>query len=123
MIFLDDLIAIGGRLFGPAHARQFSDLAFDSRRLEAGQLFLAVKSDTGDGHDYILQAVRKGASGVLCQRVPDGLAPGVTCILVDDTRQALLRWARFVLTRAEAEVVAVTGSSGKTITKEAIADV
>ncbi len=123
MIYLDDFLAIGGQLHGQAHARQFSDLAFDSRRLEPGQLFLAVKSDTGDGHDYILDAVRKGATGVLCQRLPPDLPPGVTCLLVDDTRRALLRWAHRVLRKYATTVIAVTGSSGKTIAKEAIADV
>jgi UDP-N-acetylmuramoyl-tripeptide--D-alanyl-D-alanine ligase len=101
MIDLQDLLqATGGHLYNQPCARQFADLAFDSRRLastaspELGPLFVAVKSDTGDGHDYILDAVRKGATGVLCQQIPAGLPPRVTCVLVNDTRQALLDWAR-----------------------------
>jgi alanine racemase len=130
MIDLQDLLqATAGHLHHPPCARQFADLAFDSRRLVPadpsglGQLFVAVKSDTGDGHDYILDAVRKGATGVLCQQIPAGLPPGVTCVLVNDTRQALLDWARLVLQKTNLQVIAVTGSSGKTTTKEAIAAV
>jgi alanine racemase len=130
MIELDDLVrATGGRLHGTVHARRFSDLAFDSRRLPEGSpcgegpLFVAVKSATGDGHDYIGEAVRKGAIGVLCQRVPADLPPEVTCLVVADTRQALLDWARFILHKHAPTVIAVTGSSGKTTTKEAIAAV
>ena len=123
MIYLDDLLTAGGHLCGPAHARQFTDLAFDSRQIEPGQLFLAVKSDTGDGHDYILDAIHKGASGVLCQRLPPDPPQHITYLLVDDTRQALLRWARVILHKYNIPVIAVTGSSGKTVTKEAIAAV
>lgn len=130
MIDLDDLLtATNGQLVGRAWTHQFTDLAYDSRRLdpirqqEWGPLFVAVKSDTGDGHDYAVDAIRKGATGVLCQYIPDGLPPDTTCILVPDTRQALLDWARFVLAKYQVEVVAVTGSSGKTVTKEAIAAV
>jgi alanine racemase len=133
MIELDDLLqAASGRLHGEVHARRFADLAFDSRRLESelparpgelGPLFVAVKSDTGDGHDHIVDAVRRGATGVLCQRVPAEIPPGVTYILVKDTRQALLDWAGFILRKHGTQVIAVTGSSGKTVTKEAIAAV
>ena len=133
MIDLNDLLqATGGRLHGEAHAHHFADLAFDSRRLEVspqlspnepGALFVAVKSDTGDGHDYIAEAVRKGATGVLCQYLPADMPAGATCVLVEDTRQALLDWAQFALLKYAPQVVAVTGSSGKTIAKECIAAV
>jgi alanine racemase len=133
MIELDDILdAAGGQLYGKVCARQFIDLAFDSRRLlelaqtrprSNGPLFVAVRSDTGDGHDYIVEAIHKGATGVLCERIPADMLPGVTCVMVKDTRQALLDWAHFVLQKYGTRVVAVTGSSGKTVTKEMIAAV
>ena len=133
MISLQDLVdATGGTLHGRGQARQFSDFAFDTRRLDEptpeyphneGPLFVAVKSPTGDGHDYIIEAVQRGAMGVLCERLPAGLPDHVTCLLVADTRQALLAWAGFILRKYGTEVVAVTGSSGKTAAKEAIAAV
>jgi len=123
MIDLDDfLLATGGQLVGPALAHTFTDFAYDSRIVQPGQLFLAVVTETGDGHDYILDACRAGATGLVCQRVPPSL-PDVTCLLVENTQQALLDYARFILARREIQVVGVTGSVGKTSTKEAIAAV
>lgn len=124
MIQLDDILAIkGAHLFGSPVTVEFSDFCFDSRRIEPDQLFLAVRTDKGDGHDYILDAVRGGASGVLCQE-PRGLdGHHVTCIVVPNTEAALVDWARTVLRRYGTEVIAVTGSVGKTGVKEAIAAV
>ncbi len=127
VIDLSDLLAAtAGQLHGPRRAEQFSEFAFDTRTLAAtlpdGPLFLAVKTDTGDGHDYIAEAVRRGATGVLCERPPVP-AVEVTCIVVPDTRQALTEWAAYTLRQRQIEVVAVTGSSGKTTTKELIASV
>ncbi len=127
MIDLQDLLAAtAGQLLGPARASQFTEFAFDTRTLAAapphGPLFLAVKTDTGDGHDYIAEAVRRGASGVLCERPPVP-AVDVTCIVVPDTRQALTDWAAYILRQRQIEIIAVTGSSGKTTTKELIANV
>jgi len=91
--------------------------------VEPGQLFLAVKTDRGDGHDYIVQAVRDGATGVLCERSPEQPLPGVSCVIVDDVQQSLTDWARYILEKQDMEVIGVTGSTGKTTTKEAIAAV
>jgi UDP-N-acetylmuramyl pentapeptide synthase len=87
MIHLDDLLqATGGTLHGAAQAAEFISFAFDSRRLEPGQLFLAVKTATGDGHDFIGDAIERGAAGVLCEYpavLPDPIEP-VTTIIVPD---------------------------------------
>ncbi len=130
MIYLDDLLAAtGGIVHGPTFAEAFADFCYDTRLLtrpagsRPGELFLAVVTDKGDGHDYVLEAARNGATGVLCQR-PMDLAPyGVTCIVVEDSREALLDWARFVLRKLHPRVVGITGSSGKTTTKEMTAAV
>jgi alanine racemase len=124
MIHLDHLLqSTNGRIVGPVGARAFADFCFDSRLLQPGELFLAVKTDKGDGHDYIAQAVQDGAGGVLCEHPPQSLLQGTTCVVVDDVRQALGDWARYVLRLYGPEVIAVTGSTGKTTTKEAIAAV
>ena len=130
MIYLDDLLAAtGGIVHGPTFAETFADFCYDTRLLNRpagsrpGELFLAVVTDKGDGHDYVLEAARNGAAGVLCQR-PVDLAPyGVTCIVVEDSREALLDWARFILHKLHPRVVGITGSSGKTTTKELTAAV
>ncbi|HID89646.1 MAG TPA: alanine racemase [Anaerolineae bacterium] len=122
MIYLDDLItATGGRRIGPEAPGTFPAFCYDSRRIRPGELFVAVKTETGDGHDYIADAVRKGAGGVLCQFPPDH--PTVPCIVVPDTQLALTDWAAHVLRKYEPEVVGITGSTGKTDACRAIAAV
>jgi alanine racemase len=124
LIHLEDLLeATGGRVHGPVVAATFSDFCYDTRLLNDGELFLAVVTDRGDGHDYVLDAARNGAAGVLCQRPFDLATHGVTCVVVDDSRKALLDWARFVLRKLNPRVVGITGSSGKTTTKELAAAV
>ncbi|MFQ5595386.1 MAG: alanine racemase [Anaerolineae bacterium] len=124
MIALDDLLAAtAGHTHGPVRATTFRDFAFDSRLIQPGELFLAVKTERGDGHDYIREACEKGAAGVLAQHPVDLDGHDVTCILVDDTQAALQRWGRYILQKYDAEVIGVTGSTGKTTTKEAIAHV
>ncbi len=124
MIHLEDLLAAtGGLVHGPVFADTFVDFCYDTRLLNQGELFLAVVTDKGDGHDYVLDAARDGAAGVLCQRPLDLEAYGVTCILVEDSREALLDWARFILGKLHPYVVGITGSSGKTTTKELTAAV
>jgi alanine racemase len=124
LIHLSDLVAAtGGSTYGPIAATQFREFCYDSRLVEPGDLFLAVVTDKGDGHDYIAEAVRGGATGVMCQRPLEPYARAVTCLLVDDTRAALLAWARTILAKLGPEVVGVTGSVGKTTTKELIAHV
>lgn len=124
MIHLDDILAAtGGTLYGPAFAGTFADFCYDTRLLNPGELFLAVVTEKGDGHDYIVEAAQKGAAGILCQRAIDLQSYGVTTVVIDDTRQALIDWARYVLGRYAPTVIGITGSSGKTTTKELVAAV
>jgi len=132
LIYLEDLLAAtGGTIHGPVFAESFADFCYDSRLLTRGaalgskprELFLAVVTDKGDGHDYILDAARKGAAAVLCQRPFELESYGVTCVVVEDSRKALLSWARYILRRLHPCVVGITGSSGKTTTKEVTAAV
>ncbi len=124
MIHLDDLLAAtGGRLADTAIVTSFSSFCYDSRLVQPGQLFLAIRTDRADGHDYIADALRGGATGVLCQRPLDTDLNDATCIVVPDTRQAIQEWARFILAKQAPRIVGITGSVGKTTTKEAIAAV
>ncbi len=124
MIHLNDLLeATGGYLYGPAHTRHFTDFCFDSRRAEQGQLFLAVKTAKADGHDHIIEAIEGGATGIVCQSPPDLQGLAVNCLVVPDTERALTDWARFILRKTRIPVVGITGSTGKTSTREAVAAV
>lgn len=124
MIDLYDILeAANGQLFGEAASQIFTDFCFDSRRAEEGQLFVAVKTKHGDGHDYMQDAVERGVTGIMCATPPNFDTDGLTVIVMRDVETALIRWAERVLQKFGTSVIAVTGSAGKTTTKEAIATV
>ncbi|WP_405106106.1 UDP-N-acetylmuramoyl-tripeptide--D-alanyl-D-alanine ligase [Micromonospora sp. NBC_01405] len=111
--------AVDGRLLAvdPA-ARVTGPVEFDSRKVSAGTLFVAFPGEQVDGHDYAAAAVEAGAVAVLGTRE----VPGVPMVLVADALDALGRLARAVVDRLpELTVIGLTGSSGKTTTKDLIA--
>lgn len=122
MIHLDDVLeATGGQLVGASTPTSFPAFCYNSKRLTPGELFVAVKTEGGDGHDYIAEAIAQGAGGVLCQFPPS--RPTVPCIVVPDTRIALTDWADHILRKYEPQTIAVTGSTGKTDVCRAISAV
>ncbi len=122
MIYLDDLLAAtGGQLVGPSTPEEFPAFCYDSRRIEPSEVFVAVKTEGGDGHDYIADALQKGAGGVLCQFPPAERV--IPFVVVPDTQIALADWAAFILRKYGTPVVGVTGSIGKTDASQAVAAV
>lgn len=113
--------ATGGRLVGAHHDLRLTRLVTDSRQAAGGALFVALVGETTDGHRFLEQAITAGAAAVLCQAAPE--APAVPAVVVDDTREALVRFTRHQLQRQHCKVVGVTGSVGKTSTKEMVAAV
>lgn len=106
--------ATGGRTTAPWAA---GGVSIDTRTLQPGDLFVALK-DVRDGHDFVAQALEKGAAAALVSRVPDGLSSGAPLLVVPDVLKALEDLGRAARARAWARVVGVTGSVGKTSTKE-----
>ena len=96
---------------------QANGVSIDTRTLQPGDLFVALK-DLRDGHDFVAQALAKGAAAALVSRIPDGLAPGAALLVVPDVLQALEDLGRAARARSGAKVIGVTGSVGKTSTKE-----
>lgn len=94
-----------------------SGLSIDTRSIEVGDLFIALK-DQRDGHDFVANALEKGAGAALVSHVPDGVAPDAPLLIVDNVLKALQDMARFARARTKAKVIGVTGSVGKTSTKE-----
>lgn len=90
-------------------------VAFDSREVTQGDLFVALKGEHADGHDYISRALAAGASGLLVEQ--DVLGPSVR---VADTTEGLNALGRASRARTDAKIIGVTGSAGKTGTKEAL---
>jgi UDP-N-acetylmuramoyl-tripeptide--D-alanyl-D-alanine ligase len=117
------LAASGGRLVRGAAGAIFSSVSIDSRSVRPGALFVAVKGDRFDGHDFAAAAVAAGATGVVVERGrAAGLVADATVVEVDDALPALARIGRAQLESiAGLKVVGVTGSNGKTTTKEMIA--
>jgi len=110
----DAAAATGGRASGEWHA---SGVSIDTRSLQPGDLFVALK-DVRDGHDFVAQALEKGAAAALVSRIPEGVAQDAPLLIVDDVLSALGQLGRAGRARSTAKVVGVTGSVGKTSTKE-----
>jgi alanine racemase len=137
MIALDDLIAATGAELLVSGARiSFDGFAHDSRTVTPGECFVAVRGMRGDGHDYLQDAIERGAGALLIERsrlsamaaaqpgwLDHARQTGAAVLAVGDTREALREYATHILALWRPTVVAVTGATGKTTTKEAIADV
>lgn len=95
-------------------------VSIDTRTLARGDLFVALKA-ARDGHDFVAQALDKGAAAALVTHVPEGVAKDAPLLLVEDVQTALEALGRASRARTKARVVAVTGSVGKTSTKEMLA--
>jgi len=112
-------LLVAGR--GPAD-RSFSRAVIDSRRVERGDLFFALHGERRDGHDFIGEALERGAAGLVVERPLD--APqDVAVFQVSDALSALQRLATYWRARHDVRVIGVTGSVGKTTCKELIAAV
>ncbi|MBQ4276115.1 MAG: UDP-N-acetylmuramoyl-tripeptide--D-alanyl-D-alanine ligase, partial [Lachnospiraceae bacterium] len=111
----------GNVVNGDGFNAKITGAAIDSRKVEKGFIFFAYKGEKSDGHDYIAKAFELGAAIVVCERVPEGVTG--TCIVVPDTIKALKDIARSYREQLGIKVVGVTGSVGKTTTKEFIASV
>ncbi|MBK1636308.1 UDP-N-acetylmuramoyl-tripeptide--D-alanyl-D-alanine ligase [Rhodovulum adriaticum] len=96
---------------------QASGVSIDTRSLAPGDLFVALK-DRRDGHEFVAAALAAGAAAALVSRVPEGVADDAPLLIVDDVLLALQALGRAGRDRTGARVVAVTGSVGKTSTKE-----
>lgn len=95
-------------------------VSIDSRTMARNALFIALKGPNFDGHDYAAAALDGGAAGLLLDRLPDGLATDAPAVRVNDTMAALSALGAAARDRTDARIVAVTGSVGKTGTKEAL---
>jgi len=106
--------ATGGQAQGDWQA---SGVSIDTRTLQPGDLFVAL-SAARDGHDFVKQALDKGAAAALVTHLPDGVSTDAPLLIVADVQAALEALGRAGRDRTQARVVAVTGSVGKTSTKE-----
>lgn len=117
--------ATGGELLAKGSGISFDAISIDSRQVAPGNLFVAIKGETHDGHDFAAAVVDKGVKGLMLARkrvedLPwrDWAGKGVACLVVVDTIAALGRMAAYHRGRSNAGVVGITGSNGKTTTRK-----
>lgn len=116
----DDLSEALGQTFqGKWIARR---IISDSRKVESGDLFIALKGPNHDGHDHVVDALTKGAAAAIVEKQVTGVDAD-KLVIVRDVMTALNQLGHFARTRSTAKVIAVTGSFGKTSTKEMIGHV
>lgn len=96
-------------------------ISIDTRTIKPGDLFIAIKGDTMDGHAFVADALAKGAAAAVVSRIPDGVRPDAPLLVVTDTMAALQDLGRTARFRTGARVIGITGSVGKTGTKEMLA--
>ncbi len=95
---------------------EITAICTDTRDIIKGCVFVAIKGDRFDGHDFCIQAVEKGAEAVITERQIEG----ITCIVTESTRRAYLKLAEYYRSKFSPILVGVTGSVGKTTTKEMV---
>src|SRR2546423_6171578 len=102
-------------IIGPTD-RAVESIAYDSRRVQRNSLFVALRGEKSDGHNFVAQAIEKGASVIVAER--EITSPRATCLVVDNTRPALADLsARFFGNPSrKLKMAAVTGTNGKTTT-------
>ncbi|WP_221792441.1 UDP-N-acetylmuramoyl-tripeptide--D-alanyl-D-alanine ligase [Aquisediminimonas sediminicola] len=123
---MSDALWTGQEIAAAVHGTASADfavngVAFDSREIGPGDLFIALKGETTDGHRFLAQVAANGAGGTIVSDAAD-VPPGLAYVLVADTTAALNALGRASRARMQGVVIGVTGSVGKTGTKEALAD-
>ena len=117
-------VMAGSVIAGPGSAA-INGISIDTRTLRTGEVYLAIIGERVDGHRFVREALQAGAAGLVVSdpsSVPPSLDPAVVVVRVDETTIALQRLAKHVRRASGAQVVAITGSAGKTTTKEITAD-
>ena len=119
--------AAGGRVVSGDAARRIDRWSIDTRSLRPGDLFVAIRGDRFDGHQFVAAALAAGAAGAVVTATPalpeaGKAGPAPLLIEVADTTRALQDASREIRRRSGAKVVAITGSAGKTTTKELAAE-
>ena len=99
---------------------EITGVSIDSRSIAPGELFIAIQGDNFDGHIFVRQALEKGAGAVLTHKQ---MGPGIPAVFVDNTMEALGALARGYRMLRGCQVIGITGSVGKTTTKEMMADI
>jgi UDP-N-acetylmuramoyl-tripeptide--D-alanyl-D-alanine ligase len=116
----EELLAATEGKFEGAPPRDFGGVSIDSRSLSKGDIFVAIKGENRDGHEFAEAALQAGAGLAVVSRPTGSMRAKGPLLIVDEPLRALERLAKAARARSNAKVIAVTGSVGKTTTKEAL---
>ena len=126
MTLQDAADALHGSLVQGDPAVSFEHVSIDTRTLQAGDLFFAIRGPRHDGHDHLREAANKGAIGAVVQKISPRArrsCPRLSFLRAADTIAALQDLARFIRSQCRADIVGITGTNGKTTTKEMAASI
>lgn len=126
MLTIEEILkATGGKLHSGEGTQSISGVSIDSRTIKEGEIFFAIKGDNFDGHDFINDVIEQGAAGLIVQdghpligAIISGGNRGKVVITVNDTLHALQETAGYYRNKFSIPVIGITGSNGKTTTKE-----
>lgn len=120
-IYVSDIVKLcGGRVLYGDEKLELSNFCIDTRKLNKGDIYVGIVGENSDGNDYYRDAVKNGASCLILSKVPTETLDDVTVVIVDDTLESLQRLASYKRSLYDIPVIAVTGSVGKTSTKDII---
>ena len=118
---LNEIIAATNGVASSMCADEIAGISIDTRDIAPGELFVAIKGDQFDGHDFVVSAVENGAAAALVSKSwAQQASSELPLIVVDDPLKGLERLAVAARVRTKAKIIAITGSVGKTSTKEAV---
>jgi UDP-N-acetylmuramoyl-tripeptide--D-alanyl-D-alanine ligase len=118
------LEAVDGELYLEGKVYEYTDISTDTRKIEEGSLFIALKGENFNGNEFVIEAAGKGAVICLVDEIKfnrEDLNSGVSVIKVDDTKKALRDLAKYYRSKLKIKIVGITGSTGKTSTKDIVA--
>ncbi|ADZ21179.1 UDP-N-acetylmuramoyl-tripeptide--D-alanyl-D-alanine ligase [Clostridium acetobutylicum] len=118
--------AVNGKVILRGSKDVFNDVSIDTRKLSKGAIFIAINGENFNGNKFIHNAVQKGAALCIVDEIhfeKDSFKEDISILLVEDTKKALLDLAEFYRSTLNIKVVAITGSTGKTSTKDITASV
>ena len=123
-ILLKDIVnSIDGKILAKGNVKEFSNVVIDSRKVSIGDIFFAIKGENFDAHNFIENVIENGAGLCIVHDMKDYSKYDGRCnvVLVKDTKKALLDLAAFYISTLNLKVIGITGSTGKTSTKDLIA--
>ncbi|NLZ47328.1 MAG: UDP-N-acetylmuramoyl-tripeptide--D-alanyl-D-alanine ligase [Clostridiales bacterium] len=123
-ISLEEILeAVQGKLYHKGNNLNYNDICIDTRKIKSGNIYIAIKGTVYNGNDFVEDAVQKGALLCIVDEISFDLnkVKDSTIIKVEDTKKALMSLAKYYRNKLDIKVIGVTGSTGKTTTKDLIA--